>query len=100
MSAKENGFAGATIQRAPHDAKNPYTMIRNDLLRDRSISPDCIWLICYLLTKENEWPLSKDKLIDFMKGRWDEDKTLKVLKESINSNYFQKKMIEGEGNEL
>ena len=82
-------FQYATIQRAPHDQNNPYTMIHNDLLRDTSISPDCIWLIAYLLSHKDGWIIKPAQLISFMKGRWCKQKVYDILSEAIEAGYIE-----------
>lgn len=47
----------STIERCPHDAEHPYTMVSNSLIRDKEISPACRWLVIYLLSSIDRWKI-------------------------------------------
>lgn len=88
----DNQFDGATIQRSLHDQKNPYTMVLNDLIRDTTISPDCIWLIIYLLSNKEGWVINISQIVNFMKGRWGKDKVYGIINEAIDAGYMKKEV--------
>lgn len=82
-----------TIQRCPHDRENPYTMIRNDLIRDQNISPECCYLIIFLLSNSPGWVIKIKYLIKQLQGRWGRDKVYNKLKEAIEAGYIKKEVI-------
>lgn len=77
-----------TIQRCPHDSENPYTMVRNDLLRDENISPNCRWLISYLLSNRQGWIIKISQIINHVKPHMGRDALYTVLKEALSSGYM------------
>jgi hypothetical protein len=82
----------ATIQRCPHDKANPYVMVNNNLIRDNSISPECRWLLIYLLTNEDGWVIKTTHLINHLKGHkgYGRDRILEILNEAIEAGYMKR----------
>lgn len=78
------------IQRCPHDEENPYTMIRNDLIRDMSISPDCRWLIIYLLSNKAGWKIRIQQVINHVKQHMGKNQVYKLFEEAINAGYIKR----------
>lgn len=85
------------IQRCPHDAENPYTMIKNDLIRDSSISPACRWLIIYLLSNSSSWKINIKQIRNHLKGFAGKNKVYGLFKEALNAGYLKKEYLK-EGN--
>lgn len=80
----------ATIQRCPHDLENPYTMVLNSLARDETISPNCRWLIWYLLTNKEGWKIKVSQIYAHVKNFIGRDKVYKLFDEAIEAGYMKK----------
>jgi hypothetical protein len=79
-----------TVQRCPHDPENPYTMIKNDLLRDNTLSDGCVRLICYLLSNKNDWKITMIQIVNHMKNVMGRTKVYELVKEAIAAGYMMK----------
>lgn len=86
-------FEQATFQRCPRDSENPYSMISNSLIRDESISPDCRWLIIYLLSNKDNWKIKMSQIINHVKRHMGRDRVYIVMNEAIKSGYIQREKI-------
>lgn len=69
----------ACFQRCPHDAEHPYSMISNEMIRDRSISPKAKGVLLYLLHLPKGWKIYHTQLLyalnigkDYLKSAIDE----------------------------
>ncbi len=82
-----------TVQRCPHDPENPYTMIRNELLRDVSLSDGCMRLICYLLSNTNNWRITARQIVNHMNGRIGRDKIYGLINEAIEAGYMMRDTV-------
>lgn len=88
MSLGEN-----TIQRCPHDGENPYAQISRDLIRDASISPECRWMLIYLLSMKDGWTISISQIVNHLKGMVGRDKVYDMVNEAIEAGYIKKEII-------
>jgi hypothetical protein len=79
-----------TIQRCPHDKENPYAMISRDLIRDKSLSPECRWLLIYLLSNDGKWIVKTSQLRSHLDGYMGRDKILAKIKEAIEAGYMKR----------
>lgn len=86
-----------TIQRCPHDSENPYTMVLNSLIRDVSISPNCRWLLIYLLSNDKGWKINIKQIIKHTTGHLGRDKIYYIIKEAIVAGYMKKEIIRESG---
>lgn len=86
-------YRDITIERCPHDDENPYTQIKNDLIRDISISPECRWLIIYLLSNKQGWQISMNQMVRHLSPHMGRKKVEKIFEEAINSGYIKKESI-------
>ena len=82
-------MSNITIHRCPHDQKNPYVMVNNNLIRDKSISPECRWLLIYLLSNEEGWKISVKQLRNHLEGFWGKNKIYDILKEAVDAGYME-----------
>lgn len=82
-----------TIERCPHDAENPYTMVRNELIRDNSISPQCRWLIIYLLSNKEGWKINVRQLVNHLKEHMGRTQVYKLFEEAIEAGYMKREAI-------
>lgn len=80
-----------TIQRCPHDEENPYTQIHNDLIRDKSISPNCRMIIIFLLSNKNNWIIRIPKLYEEFKNYLGKDVVYRLINEAIEAGYMMRK---------
>lgn len=82
------------IQRCPHDAKNPYTMIRNDLIRNKNISPECRWLLIYLLSNDEEvWNINLTQVMNHLQGHCGQRKVYALVSEALEHGYMKREYI-------
>lgn len=86
-----------TIQRCPKDPEHPYTMVSNALIRDITISPNCRWLIIYLLSNKEGWKISIQQIINHCKPHMGRDAVYKIINEAIEAGYM-KREYEKQGN--
>lgn len=83
----------ATFERCPKDKENPYSQISNALIRDESISPECRWLIIYLLSNKPGWKIRIPQIMNHVKAHMGRDKLYKVIDEAIEAGYIQRTEI-------
>lgn len=83
-----NQYSNSTIQRCPHDAENPYAQISRALIRDQSISPNCRWLIIYLLSNKDGWKISTAQVAKHVKEFLGRDNVWKIFDEAIEAGYI------------
>jgi len=79
----------ATIQE-DHDEQNPFSVIPNALLRDESISPECRWLISYLLSNAKGWTIKVAQIIRHVAPHMGRNKVYKVINEALESGYMRR----------
>lgn len=87
MSKNQNS---PSIERCPHDSKNPYTMINNALIRDNSISPNCRFILIYLLANINDWSIKICQLASQLNAHLGRDKVYKIINEAVEAGYMKK----------
>ncbi len=95
---EENAVSGnpdtdITIQRCPHDEDNPYTMVHNELIRDASISPECRWLIIYLLSNKANWTINIQQIVNHLKGMTGRDRVYEIISEAIEAGYMKRDIV-------
>lgn len=83
-------YSESSIHRSSHDRENPYTMILNDLTRDHNISPECRWLVTYLLTNVDKWTIRQKDIAKHVNNFWGRDKVAKVFDEALESGYMMR----------
>lgn len=82
-----------SVQRCSHDQQNPYTMISNALTRDESISPNCRWLITYLLTNVSSWKINMKQVLKHVRPHMGRNKFYKIIEEAIESGYLKREDV-------
>ena len=75
------------------DASFQYTIVPNSLIRDQSISPNCRWLIIYLISNKPGWTIKSRQLWEHTKGFIGRDAIRKTLNEAIEAGYIQRNMV-------
>lgn len=75
------------------DFTSKFTVIPNTLLRNPTLSPDCIWLISYLIGHKPGWNINVRQLHKFLKGRMGRDRILRIIKEAISAGYMKCEII-------
>lgn len=80
----------STIERCPHDAQNPYAQISRNLIRDASISPECRWLLIYLLSNSDGWSIKPKQIYAHLKGFIGKDKVYDLLNEGVDAGYIKR----------
>lgn len=82
---------GISIERCPHDKSNPYTMVHNALIRDESISPNCRWLLIYLLSNDEKvWTIKISQIISHLKGHLGKNRVYNLFDEAIQAGYIKR----------
>jgi hypothetical protein len=89
-SKKYTRFEGDTIERCPHDKENPYTMVRNSLIRDKRISPNCRMVIIFLLSNQNGWNIRVPQLVNEFKEHIGRDAMYNIITEAIEFGYMKR----------
>lgn len=82
-----------TIQRCPHDKQNPYTQVLNSLIRDQSLSPNCRWLLIYLLSNKDGWVVSVKQVCNHLKEHMGRDKVRSLFDEAIKAGYMKREVV-------
>ncbi len=75
------------------DPSFQYTVVPNALIRDTTISPNCRWLIIFLLSNKPGWIIKTLQLWQHVKGFIGRDGIRKVLNEAIDAGYVQREII-------
>lgn len=83
----------ATIQRCPHDPENPWAQISRYLIRDENISPECRWLIIYILSMKDGWEMRVSQIYKHTKKFIGREKIYKLINEGIEAGYISKEII-------
>lgn len=63
---QEEYAQGSTIQRSPHDRKNPYVMISKRMLHDKNLSPRTKGIFCFLLSHPDDWKTNPKQVAQSM----------------------------------
>lgn len=84
-----------TIQRCPHDKENPYTMVSTALIRDASLSPECRWLLIYLLSNAPGWKIKVKQVAHHVKGHIGRDRVRDLFNEACDAGYMRKEHVFG-----
>jgi hypothetical protein len=72
-------------------------MISRELIRDQSISPECRWLIIYLLANKDNWKIHLREIINHCKGQVGRDRVYEIVNEAIVAGYMcrEKYLVKG-----
>lgn len=84
-----------SIERSPHDAEHPFTMVSNALIRDSNISPACRWLLIYLLSSVDKWKIQVKAVSNHVKDFLGRDSVYKLFDEAIKAGYMKRIEIPG-----
>lgn len=87
----ENDFDDISLDQS--DEMFKYTIVPNALIRDSSISPQCRWLIIYLMSNKKEWKINTRQLWVHTQGFIGRDGIRKILNEAIAAGYMQRNII-------
>ena len=91
----------STIQRCPHDGPNPYTIISNKLIRDNTISPQCIHMLIMLLSNnEYKWNIRVKQLVKYYEPHMGRNSVYRLIQEAIAAGYMKRVYIEVAGSNL
>jgi hypothetical protein len=85
-----NDESNETIQRCPQDDGYRFSVISNTLIRDVSISPECRWLIIYLLSNKEGWKINVQQVINHLKPHMGRDKVHALFNEAIDAGYLKR----------
>lgn len=92
-----------SIQRCPHDKENPYAQISRALIRDNSISPECRWMLIYLLSMKDGWNINPKQLITYLKPHMGRTAVYDLIDEAMEAGYMkreEKKSSQNHGGNL
>ena len=84
----------ATIERCPHDASHNFTMVSNNLIRDTSVSPECRWLIIFLLSNKEGWKINISQVVDSVKAHMGRDRVYAIVNEAIAAGYLKRETVD------
>lgn len=90
MEKSQEATEFQTFERCPHDKENPYSMTSNALIRDSSISPNCRWMLIYMLANKEGWKIRVPQIIAHVKPFVGREKVYKVINEAIDAGYIKK----------
>src|ERR1700759_962555 len=79
-----------TFERCPHDKENPYVILNRHLIRDTNVSPECRFLLMYLLSHGEKWQIRVSQLKEHFKTYWGRDKVYKLISEGILAGYIKR----------
>ena len=83
----------ATIRRGVRNAR--YSAIPNHVLEDTRLSMDARWLLCYLLSKPDNWTVVVGDIVN--KGGCGRDKARKMIAELLETGYAERELTRDEG---
>lgn len=91
MSEDEKTYRGdALFERDSTDDPIPYTIISNELIRCKSMTPACRWLIMYLLSHAPGWVIRMSQLKDHLREHMGRDAVSNLIKQALESGYLTK----------
>jgi hypothetical protein len=68
-------------------------VISNSLIRDESISPECRWLIIFLLSNKEGWKINIQQVINHLKPHMGRDKVHALFNQAIDAGYIKRDLI-------
>lgn len=75
------------------DITYTFTTIPNNLIRDETISPNCRWLIIFLLSNKPGWTIKSKQLSNHTRGFLGRDAIRRIMNEAIEAGYMERKII-------
>ncbi len=86
-----------TFDMCSDEKLEPYTVIPNELLRTREMSPNAIWLVCYLLSNVKNWRINTLQIIKHCEGRIGRDQVRQIIEETLQVGYLKRttKIVNG-----
>ena len=82
-----------TLSLDQEDESFRYTIVPNALIRDSSISPQCRWLIIFLISNKPGWTIKTRQIWEHTKGFIGRDGVRKCINEAIEAGYIQRNVI-------
>ena len=79
-----------TIRRAQHDRKNPYVMVNKGLITNPALSPQCRWLLIFLLSHPNDWEIKASYIQQHLEGHkgYGRQSIRFLIKEAVSAGYM------------
>lgn len=77
----------------PNEPTQNYTIVPNALIRDSSISPNCRWLLTFLLSNKPGWVIRINQIWGHTEGFLGRDVIYRLIKEAIKAGYIQRNEI-------
>jgi len=71
--------------------ENPYVIISHQLIIDARISPECRWLLMYIISTKDSWKINLKQLCNHCKEFMGRDRIYKIVKEAMEFGYLTKK---------
>jgi len=88
---EEDEFDNISLDQGEETFK--YTIVPNDLIRDSTISPNCRWLITYLIGNKPGWTIKFHQLAEMNKKFFGRDSMRKILNEAITAGYIRRDIV-------
>lgn len=68
----------------------PFAQIPNEILRHKTLSIECMWLISYLLSHKENWVIKTKQIMKHLKGRMGRNVVYRVINEAIEAGYMKR----------
>lgn len=80
------------FQEHPDEKPDPFTTIPNELIRDETVSPQCRWLLIYLLSNKKGWNINLRQIINHLKPHrgYGRESVRTIVNEAIAAGYMKK----------
>ena len=83
-------FETASIKRAPRNKEHPYLMVSKALIRDKTLSPECRWLVTFLLCNVDHWEISTKQVLEEVKEYMGLEKLRELFKQISEAGYIKR----------
>ncbi len=82
-----------TIYLHEEEETQNFTIVPNALIRNNQLSPNCRWLIIFLLSNKKDWNIKTKQICEHTKGFIGRDGVRKCINEAIEAGYMRRKII-------
>jgi len=80
----------ATFELCPEEKELPFSMIPNELIRNKDLSPNCRWLIIFLLSNSSNWVIRMTHIHEHLGDFFCKEFIYKIISEALNSGYLKR----------
>lgn len=83
-------YTSTVFQRLDHNKENPFALTSRALIRDETISPECRWLLIYLLSMKDDFKINVKQIWNHVKEFIGRDKVLRIIDEAWSAGYMKR----------